>query len=65
VSSVNFSFLQLAITILIVEFGTVITIELGESHKKVKNIWFGMAWGEKLFEESGNITGFKVTKAHQ
>jgi hypothetical protein len=49
VSSVNFSFLQLAITILIVEFGTVITIE----------------WGEKLFEESGNITGFKVIKAYQ
>jgi hypothetical protein len=24
----------------------------------------GMALGEKLFEESGNITGFKVTKVH-
>jgi hypothetical protein len=23
-----------------------------------------MALGEKLFEESGNITGFKVTKVH-
>jgi hypothetical protein len=24
----------------------------------------GMALGEKLFEESGNVTGFKVTKVH-
>jgi hypothetical protein len=24
----------------------------------------GMALGEKLFEESGNITGFKVTRVH-
>jgi hypothetical protein len=23
-----------------------------------------MALGEKLFEESGNVTGFKVTKVH-
>jgi hypothetical protein len=23
-----------------------------------------MALGEKLFEESGNLTGFKVTKVH-
>src|ERR671919_3061580 len=24
----------------------------------------GMALGEKLFEESGNVTGFKITKVH-
>ena len=24
----------------------------------------GMALGEKLFEESGNVTGFKVTRVH-
>jgi len=24
----------------------------------------GMAFGEKLFEESGNMTGFRVTKVH-
>jgi hypothetical protein len=27
-------------------------------------IWLSMVFGEKLFEESGNITGFKVTKVH-
>jgi hypothetical protein len=25
---------------------------------------FGMVLGEILFEESGNVTGFKVTKVH-
>jgi hypothetical protein len=23
-----------------------------------------MVWGEKLFEETGNITGLKITKVH-
>jgi hypothetical protein len=27
-------------------------------------VQFDMTLGEKLFEESGNITGFKVTKVH-
>lgn len=27
-------------------------------------IQLGMALGEKLFEESGNVTGFKVTRVH-
>src|SRR5215207_7387898 len=27
-------------------------------------IWLSMVLGEKLFEESGNVTGFKVTKVH-
>jgi hypothetical protein len=27
-------------------------------------IWLSMMFGEKLFEESGNITGIKVTKVH-
>jgi hypothetical protein len=27
-------------------------------------VQLGMALGEKLFEESGNVTGFKVTKVH-
>jgi hypothetical protein len=27
-------------------------------------IWLTMVLGEKLFEESGNVTGFKVTKVH-
>jgi hypothetical protein len=27
-------------------------------------IWLSMVFGEKLFEESGNITGFKVTRVH-
>jgi hypothetical protein len=31
---------------------------------QVMKFQLGMALGEKLFEESGNITGFKVTKVH-
>jgi hypothetical protein len=27
-------------------------------------IQLSMALGEKLFEESGNVTGFKVTRVH-
>jgi hypothetical protein len=30
----------------------------------VMEFQLGMALGEKLFEESGNVTGFKVTKVH-
>jgi hypothetical protein len=31
---------------------------------QVMKFRLGMALGEKLFEESGNVTGFKVTKVH-
>ena len=31
---------------------------------QVLEFQLGMALGEKLFEESGNVTGFKVTKVH-
>jgi hypothetical protein len=31
---------------------------------EILKVQLDMALGEKLFEESGNLTGFKVTKVH-
>jgi hypothetical protein len=40
------------------------TLVLETPYISGNGIQLGMALGEKLFEESGNITGFKVTKVH-
>jgi hypothetical protein len=40
------------------------TLVLETPYISGNEIQLGMALGEKLFEESGNITGFKVTKVH-